>query len=111
MQTVSITVTCKQGFKYRPCASLMWRAGTHTIHVVEKPKPIPRDDDGEMIFPVEVSPEQLESLRADKPYIVVEGASAGEDVAALKAKIAALQSEVEGLTAHLESVTKPQRKG
>jgi hypothetical protein len=102
-----VHVTTQAGLKYRPRAKLMWPAGTFELRVVDNPGKPNRNEAGELMSPVEITAEQLEQLRADRPWFVVEEPGAESTVAELKAEIARLNAEVVSLTSHLESLTKP----
>lgn len=99
MQTVTVYVTPAQGYEFRARAGRQWSKGTHVVRVVEHPSE-----------PDEVTPAQLDALKADRPFFVIESEAPVEDVAALKAQIADLNAQVAQLTAHLESLTKPKGK-
>ena len=107
---MTVHVTTKPGFKYRPRAALMWPAGTFDVHVVESPALPTRNEAGEILSPVEVTAAQLDEMRADRPWFVFDEPGGAETIASLKAQIADLNAEVLALTAHLESVTKPKGK-
>lgn len=107
---VRVHVTTRDGFKYRPRAQLMWPAGTFEVHVVDSPGKPTRNEAGEIVSPVEVTPAQLAEMRADRPWFVIEEPGGVETIESLKAQIADLNAEVLALTAHLESVTKPKGK-
>lgn len=93
MQTVTVHCSPPVGYTSRARAGRVWKAGAHVLKVVEAPE-----------APDEIAPVQLEALRADRPFFVVEGK--GESTVDLKARVAELEAENARLTAHLESLTK-----
>lgn len=99
MQTVTVHCSPPVGYASRARAGRVWKAGAHVVKVVEMPKAFD-----------EIAPVQLEALRADRPFFVVEGdGGQAVDVAALRAENSALRAEVAQLTAHLEAMSKPAK--